>query len=40
MLKNAGVSSAVAEEIVGHDNSEMNRISSGTLIAALQWSMH
>lgn len=26
MLKNAGVSSAVAEEIVGHDSSEMNRI--------------
>lgn len=26
MLKNAGVSSSVAEEIVGHDSSEMNRI--------------
>jgi integrase len=26
MLKNAGVSSSVAEDIVGHDSSEMNRI--------------
>lgn len=26
MLKNAGVSSAIAEEIVGHNSSEMNRI--------------
>ena len=26
MLKNAGVSSSVAEEIIGHDSSEMNRI--------------
>ncbi len=26
MLKNAGVSSAIAEEIIGHDSSEMNRV--------------
>jgi len=26
LLKNAGVSSAIAEEFVGHDSSEMNRV--------------